>query len=68
MEIVTSFGLAELPQAITALDFALKYVADKEAEVRRVMEAGRSREAGGGPRETAARLFSISKSRLTHDG
>ena len=28
----TSFGLAELPQAITALDFALKYVADKEAE------------------------------------
>ena len=28
----TSFGLAELPQAITALDFAMKYVADKEAE------------------------------------
>ena len=29
----TSFSLSELPQALTALDLALKYVADKEAEV-----------------------------------
>jgi len=29
----TSFGLAELPQAMAVLDLATKYVADKEAEV-----------------------------------
>jgi hypothetical protein len=29
----TSFGLAELPQAMSVLDLAMKYVADKEAEV-----------------------------------
>lgn len=29
----TSFALAELPQAMAVLDLAMKYVADKEAEV-----------------------------------
>jgi hypothetical protein len=29
----SSFSLGELPQAIAALDLAMKYVADQEAEV-----------------------------------
>ena len=29
----SSFGLGELPQAITALDMAMRYVSDKEATV-----------------------------------
>lgn len=29
----SAFGLAELPQAITVLEMALKYVAEKEGEI-----------------------------------